>query len=107
MLDPLFNIFPSLDFIMRHIYPTRIRGIEAVTKLNAKFDELARKKRIEIQKGVYANVPDSQKDVLTLMLESEKKGESMKTDEELRVSQFWKKKPLINNLCSITSQYCL
>ncbi|CAO3680930.1 unnamed protein product [Rhizopus stolonifer] len=84
LLDPLFNVFPALDSVMRHIYPKRIKGIEAVIKLNAKFDELARKKRIEIQKGVYANVPDSQKDVLTLMLESEQKGESMKTDEELR-----------------------
>ena len=48
--------------------------------------EIAQQKRMEIKSGVYADVPDNEKDLLTLMLEAEEKGGVWTSEDELRVS---------------------
>lgn len=55
--------------------------------MNLKFDELAKQKRAEVKSGVYANVPDHDKDLLTLMLEAMEKGEALTSQDELRVKR--------------------
>ncbi|KAI9256690.1 cytochrome P450 [Sporodiniella umbellata] len=83
VLDPVFNIFPSLDFLIGSFYPKRIRGVKAVDKLFSKFNEIIKNKRAAIENGSFKGIPDSEKDILTLMLESGQRGDSMKTEDEL------------------------
>ncbi|KAG1146795.1 hypothetical protein G6F37_004157 [Rhizopus arrhizus] len=82
--DPILNVFPSMGALLLVISPVKRRRMAAIDKLNRKFDEMAQKKRREIQKGSYSNKPDSEKDLLTLMLEAENNGEGLLSDTELR-----------------------
>lgn len=85
LFDPVTNVFIGLDFLLRYVYPKRIRGVKAVNNLNKLFDQLVKEKRLEVQSGVHANKPQDEKDLLTLMLEAEQRGEAMTTDMEMRV----------------------
>ncbi|CEG64798.1 hypothetical protein RMATCC62417_01710 [Rhizopus microsporus] len=84
LFDPVTNVFTGLDFLLRYVYPKRIRGAKAVNNLNKLFDKLVKEKRLEVQNGVHVNKPQDEKDLLTLMLEAEQKGEAMTTDMEMR-----------------------
>ena len=86
LFDPVINVFSSYSFILDRIYPRRRRGVIATRKLGEKFLEIAQQKRMEIKSGVYADVPDNEKDLLTLMLEAEEKGGVWTSEDELRVS---------------------
>lgn len=41
---------------------------------------------MEIKSGAFADVPNNEKDLLTLMLEAEEKGDVWTSEDELRVS---------------------
>ncbi|RCH98259.1 cytochrome P450-dit2 [Rhizopus azygosporus] len=84
LFDPVINVFSSYSFILDRIYPRRRRGVIATRKLGEKFLEIAQQKRMEIKSGVYADVPDNEKDLLTLMLEAEEKGGVWTSEDELR-----------------------
>ncbi|CEG78030.1 hypothetical protein RMATCC62417_12694 [Rhizopus microsporus] len=84
LFDPVINVFSSYSFIFDRIYPRRRRGAIATRKLGEKFLEIAQRKRMEIRSGSYADVPDNEKDLLTLMLEAEEKGDTWTSEDELR-----------------------
>jgi cytochrome P450 len=84
LADPILNVFPSMGALLLVVSPAKRRRMAAIDKLNRKLDEMAQKKRREIQKGSYSNRPDSEKDLLTLMLEAENNGEGLLSDTELR-----------------------
>lgn len=86
LADPVLNVFPSMGALLLVLLPVKRRRMAAIDKLNRKLDEMAQKKRREIQKGSYSNKLDSEKDLLTLMLEAENNGEGLLSDTELRVS---------------------
>ncbi|CEJ00224.1 hypothetical protein RMCBS344292_14286 [Rhizopus microsporus] len=83
LFDPVTNVFTGLDFLLRYVYPKRIRGAKAVNNLNKLFDQLVKEKRLEVQNGVHVNKPQDEKDLLTLMLEAKQRGEAMTTDMEM------------------------
>lgn len=85
LFDPLLNIMGSFSFLLAFSSEKR-RQIDAVTKLNNKLSQLAEKKRKEVQEDFQSDKPEHEKDLVTLMLEAEQRGEGITSDEQLRVS---------------------
>lgn len=86
MLDPLEFMLIKWSFLLYLVIPEKRRAHAALAKLNAKFDEIVRQRRAELESGALDNVPENEKDLITLMLEAEKRGEAIVTEEQLRVS---------------------
>ncbi|KAI8070672.1 cytochrome P450 [Gongronella butleri] len=83
--SPYTFLFPKYDWLLRHIIPGRKQFDASVTKLNALLLDMAHKKRQEIKANAQDDsVPEAEKDLLTLMLEAEMRGEGMMSDDELR-----------------------
>lgn len=86
MASPFYIVFPSFDTKYVHWFSKREQLHDNLSKLMENMDEIIEKKR----KLVYENVQgeSKEKDLLTLMIESELKseGESL-SNEELRVSK--------------------
>jgi cytochrome P450 len=98
LFNPWINIFAKLDFIAKYISAERRRTIEATTTFNTMLDNLIDKKRQELidAGGINNNIPENEKDLLTLMLEADirdvESNEESTTTEELRVIIFtWHK----------------
>ncbi|CAO3675910.1 unnamed protein product [Rhizopus microsporus] len=72
------------SFLLYLVIPEKRRAHAALAKLNAKFDEIVRQRRAELESGALDNVPENEKDLITLMLEAEKRGEAIVTEEQLR-----------------------
>ncbi|EIE85975.1 hypothetical protein RO3G_10685 [Rhizopus delemar RA 99-880] len=82
--DPISNVFSALEPLLVYVYPKRRRSVDAVAKINAKFDQVISKKREELQNGIFSNKPDNEKDLVTLMLEAGMQEDVSITNEELR-----------------------
>ncbi|CEI87539.1 hypothetical protein RMCBS344292_01950 [Rhizopus microsporus] len=82
--DPIEFIFSKHVPLLHRILPEKRRAHAALAKLNAKFDEIVRQRRAELESGALDNVPENEKDLITLMLEAEKRGEAIVTEEQLR-----------------------
>lgn len=88
LFDPFSSVLTYFEQFLIYVYPKRRRSAEAVIKLNKKFDQLTEQKRANIRNGIFSQKPDNEKDLLTLMLEGEKDGQALISNEELRVSQY-------------------
>ncbi|RCI02684.1 cytochrome P450-dit2 [Rhizopus stolonifer] len=83
LVDPLLNIMGPFSFLL-FFFPEKKRQLDAVAKLSQKLDEIAQQKRKEVKQGLYANKPENEKDLVTLMLEAEEMGEAVTSNTELR-----------------------
>lgn len=80
-------LFPFLDWLLNYISPShwgKLNG--AIDKLNGLLMDMAKQKREQLQASLDSSTPENEKDLLTLMLEAELRGEGSASDEELRVS---------------------
>ncbi|KAG1179932.1 hypothetical protein G6F36_010479 [Rhizopus arrhizus] len=84
IFDPISYVFCALEPLLVYVYPKRRRSVDAVAKINAKFDQVISKKREELQNGIFSNKPDNEKDLVTLMLEAGMQEDVSITNEELR-----------------------
>ncbi|CEP08816.1 hypothetical protein [Parasitella parasitica] len=85
MQDPLYFFFPILDQALLWLSPKRQAVHEEMRRFANMLSEVIKKKRQDIESGVQNdNLPENEKDVLTLLIESEQRGEGALTDEELR-----------------------
>ncbi|OBZ84645.1 Phylloquinone omega-hydroxylase CYP4F2 [Choanephora cucurbitarum] len=84
MFDPWVFLFGKMEFILQYIIPSKRECIKSVVKFNKMLVEMADKRRQEIQNGKKLNTPNSEKDLLTLMIEAEMEEGIMTTNEELR-----------------------
>lgn len=97
MQEPLYFLFPSLDQSLLWLSPKRQAVHREMDRFVDMLSQVIKKKRQDIASGVQnQHLPDNEKDVLTLLIENEDKGEGALSDEELRVSL---------SLCSIHVQY--
>lgn len=85
MANPFFMIFPSFDTKWVHWFKKRQQVHDNMTKFKENLDNIITEKRALVAKNL-SNGLESEKDLLTLMIESEMclGGETM-SDEELRV----------------------
>ncbi|KAI8090035.1 cytochrome P450 [Halteromyces radiatus] len=83
--SPWTFMFPRLEWLFRRIIPARKRMADSVDKLNGLLLEMIQKRRLAVQSPDYdASGPEHEKDLLTLMLEAEMRGEGFTTNEQLR-----------------------
>ncbi|KAI9490640.1 cytochrome P450 [Zychaea mexicana] len=88
LLDP-FSMFPRVSRVLRWISPSRREKHNAAYKLSALLGEMAEQRKCALlenkEQQLHGNVPDSEKDLLTLMLEAEMGGDGASlSKEELR-----------------------
>ncbi|KAL7330391.1 hypothetical protein PS15p_205347 [Mucor circinelloides] len=84
LFNPYVNIFAKVDFLMKYISPERRRINRATTRFNNMLQNLADKRRQEIMNGDTKDVPEHEKDLLTLMIEADIRDGSETTTTELR-----------------------
>ncbi|KAL9545818.1 hypothetical protein MBANPS3_006962 [Mucor bainieri] len=85
MQEPLYFLFPSLDQSLLWLSPKRQAVHRELEGFVDMLSEVIKKKRRDIASGVQnEHLPDNEKDVLTLLIENEDKGEGALSDEELR-----------------------
>ncbi|ORZ06033.1 cytochrome P450 [Absidia repens] len=82
--NPALTVFPQLDCLLKYVTPGRRHLDQCVTKLNNLLMEVAKEKRRQVQSPSDKLIPDSEKDLLTLILEAELRGDGSASDEELR-----------------------
>lgn len=90
ILDPLFFIFPVLEAHFLWMFPKRKQIHNELKKFQGMIRGVIEEKRRKIESGENQNavLEENEKDLLTLMLESEMKGEGKMTDEELEVNTY-------------------
>ncbi|KAI7903596.1 cytochrome P450 [Cokeromyces recurvatus] len=71
LFSPWVNIFGKIDFLMKYVSSTRRKGIKATNTFNKMLENLAENRRQEIRNGKRVNIPENEKDLLTLMIEAE------------------------------------
>jgi cytochrome P450 len=85
LFNPYVNIFAKFDFLMKYISPERRRINKATIRFNNMLQGLADKRRQEIVNGKTRGIPESEKDLLTLMIEADIRDGSETTTTQLRV----------------------
>ncbi|CAO3614068.1 unnamed protein product [Mucor hiemalis] len=84
LFNPWINIFAKVDFLLHYISPQRRRINNATLKFSSMLDELADKKREEILAGSNSDIPENEKDLLTLMIEADIRDKGTISNQELR-----------------------
>ncbi|KAI8994753.1 cytochrome P450 [Pilobolus umbonatus] len=84
LFDPWMNIFARFDFITRRISTKRRESEYALHRFNKMLDGLIDKRRTEILDGLKSDVPDNEKDLLTLILEADIEHRGLTSTEEIR-----------------------
>lgn len=83
--DIKFAIFPSLDKEYLWLFPKRQRLHKRLDEFLRMIDGVIENKRRVLKEQKESDVEENERDLLTLMIESELKGEGALTDEELKV----------------------
>ncbi|CDH59519.1 cytochrome p450 [Lichtheimia corymbifera JMRC:FSU:9682] len=81
--NPWFIAFPNLDMRYRFLFPSRKRLHREMDAFLDKMSQVITHKR-ELLNHQKTTVPESERDILTLMIEAEKNGEGSMTNEELQ-----------------------
>ncbi|CAO3627034.1 unnamed protein product [Cunninghamella echinulata] len=82
--EPIFFILPFLEKRFLWLFPDRQHKHRLVTKFHNMLDDIIANKRRIMENQKMNNIDDAEKDLLTLMLESELLGEGSLTNEELK-----------------------
>lgn len=84
MEDPLFFIFPILDKDLLWMFPKRIQAHKEMDRFLKMLDGIILNKREALEKEKLENKEENEKDLLTLMIESENRGEGNLSNSELK-----------------------
>ena len=85
--DPFYFLFPIFDQSLLWLFPKRMAIHKEMDHFNNMLSQVIENKRAHIASGIQNdNLQENEKDVLTLLIESEQRGEGALTDEELRVT---------------------
>lgn len=93
VFDPFFFLFPKLDSKYLWLFPKRALIHKELDKFFNMLDGIIVFKREQLNDSNYQNesLNENEKDLLTLMIESEKRGEGIMTNVELRVGTLQQK----------------
>lgn len=87
--DPFFFLFPSFDQPpLLSLFPKRKEAHQEMDRFINMLQNVIENKRLELKYGNYQNegLEENEKDLLSLMIEGENRGEGAMTDEELIVN---------------------
>jgi cytochrome P450 len=81
---PLYFLIPAFDTKYRHLFPRRVQLHQDLKRFISKIEDIIVKKRAQLLQG-RSQADETEKDLCTLMLESEADGEgsSLSNDELL------------------------
>jgi cytochrome P450 len=86
---PFFLLFQIFDDQLKWMFSSRVEAHRNLDALLEKIDGMVADKRVSITEKIntleYKALPDSEKDLLTLMIEAELQGEGKLSDLEIRV----------------------
>lgn len=85
LFNPFVNLFAKYDFLIKYVSAERRRVIKATDEFNVMLSRLADTRRQEILNGEKKNIPENEKDLLTLMIEADVREGVETTTTELRV----------------------
>lgn len=90
VFNPFFFLFPKLDSKYIWLFPKRALIHKELDRFFDMLDDIIVIKREMLNNSNYQNqsLNENEKDLLTLMIESEKRGEGIMSNEELRVSTY-------------------
>lgn len=85
--NALYFIFPMLDEKFQWLSPKRQQIHRDLDQFIGMIDEVIQTRRDEISRGDWKNknLEENEKDILSLMIESENRGEGILSNEELKV----------------------
>ncbi|KAI8070939.1 cytochrome P-450 cyp509A1 [Gongronella butleri] len=81
--QPGFFLFPFLDQKLRFLFPARVKSFKETEQFRGMLGDLMKKKRDELKNNIDHTTPENEKDLLTLMIEAEMRGEGDLTTEEI------------------------
>ncbi|KAI9307142.1 cytochrome P-450 cyp509A1 [Cunninghamella echinulata] len=81
--NPLFLFFPILDTKFLWLFSDRQKKHKTLQKFLTMLESIIDKKRKNIKENIDNGIEEAEKDLLTLMIESEFRGEGVLTNEEL------------------------
>ncbi|CAO3645085.1 unnamed protein product [Cunninghamella blakesleeana] len=81
--NPLFFMFPILENKLLFLFPKRQEEFKKLDEWKAMLSSVIENKRQLIQNKIDLGIEETEKDLLTLMIESEFRGEGILTNEEL------------------------
>ncbi|KAI9256689.1 cytochrome P450 [Sporodiniella umbellata] len=84
MSDPLFNMFGKMNFLLPMFSAKRKHNLNCLYALQDRLKEASDQKRVDLKNGTYKNTPENEKDLVTLMLEADMKGEGIISDESIQ-----------------------
>lgn len=92
LADPFFILFQIFDDELKWMFPHRVAAHKDLDKLLDNIDKVVMERKAEMatKNSRFANIPEAEKDILTLMLEAEQQGEGKLSDLELKVSVYLK-----------------
>lgn len=86
MADPKFFIFPKLDKEFLWMFPERGLLHKELVIFKEMLQDVIKNKKLAIENNIKNNaLEENEKDLLELMLESEKEGNGVLSEEELMV----------------------
>lgn len=83
--SPIPVVFAKYDWALRYILPGRSKLLKNVDRLNGLLLSIAEKRRQEIKDKKFDDRTDGEKDLLTLILESELREDGFIDNEEIKV----------------------
>lgn len=86
--DPVFFLLPKLDTDFLWMFPKRTQIHKEMDRFVNMLQKVIENKRSVLQNGNYQNeaLEENERDLLSLMIESENRGEGVMTNEELIVN---------------------
>jgi cholesterol 24(S)-hydroxylase len=89
LMDPTYFFFPILESHFMWLLPKRRHAHKELEKFRGMIIGVIEEKRRKIESGQNQNInlEENEKDLITLMLESEMKGEGKMTNDELEVKK--------------------
>ncbi|KAL7314552.1 hypothetical protein PS15m_006108 [Mucor circinelloides] len=86
LTDPFFILFQIFDDELKWMFPHRVAAHKDLDKLLSNIDKVVteRKTEMALKDSKFCNIPEAEKDILTLMLEAEQQGEGKLSDLELK-----------------------
>lgn len=83
LTNPLYIFFPILETKLLWLFPKRQKSHQTLVKWQNMLTSMIEKKRQSLKENIDNGIEEAEKDLLTLMIESEFRGEGVLTNEEL------------------------
>ncbi|KAI8146534.1 cytochrome P450 [Fennellomyces sp. T-0311] len=86
--NPVYFVMPFIERHFKFMFPQLNKAHQEMTVYANMINDIVRRKREAIMRGETSNIPEHEKDLLTLMIEASMKGQEYFSDEEFQANIF-------------------